>query len=229
MGVRYPPVQDRYSLHDGDFANTDAICQCRRSAGGVVSLADIVIPLAHAVAWMLRRLGFSNQPRISGTELMRAYMAQAAPRAEPIFLLGGTEEALAALKRNLMAEFPALIIAGAISPPFRPITDEEDAAMVAQINASGVRTVWVGLKLPKPKKNGCWRTADGCRLSCSGSGQRSTSFPAPSHARQRGCARRGSSGCIAWPASLAGCGSAILATNTLFVIGAARQLLFERH
>ncbi len=31
MGVRYPPVQDRYSLHDGDFANTEAICQCRRS------------------------------------------------------------------------------------------------------------------------------------------------------------------------------------------------------
>lgn len=47
-----------------------------------------------------------------------------------------------------MAEFPALIIAGAISPPFRPITDEEDAAMVAQINASGARSVWVGLKLP---------------------------------------------------------------------------------
>jgi hypothetical protein len=61
-----------------------------------------------------------------------------------------------------MAEFPALIIAGAISPPFRPITAEEDEAMVAQINASGARTVWVGLKLPKPKKNGCWRIAAGC-------------------------------------------------------------------
>jgi UDP-N-acetyl-D-mannosaminuronic acid transferase (WecB/TagA/CpsF family) len=61
-----------------------------------------------------------------------------------------------------MAEFPALIIAGAISPPSRPITAEEDEAMVAQINASGARTVWVGLKLPKPKKSGCWRNAAGC-------------------------------------------------------------------
>jgi hypothetical protein len=51
-----------------------------------------------------------------------------------------------------MAEFPALIIAGAISPPSRPITAEEDEAMVAQINASGAHTVWVGLKLPEAGK-----------------------------------------------------------------------------
>ena len=68
---------------------------------------------------------------------------------------GGTPEALAALQRNLMAEFPALVIAGAVSPPFRPLTEAEDEALVVQINASGARTVWVGLKLPGPEKNGC--------------------------------------------------------------------------
>ena len=104
------------------------------------------------IAWMLRRLGFPDQPRISGTELMRAYLGEASQRAEPIFLLGGTEETLAALKQNLMAEFPSLIIAGAISPPFRAITEAEDEAMVAQINASGARTVWVGLGCPKQEK-----------------------------------------------------------------------------
>ena len=62
-----------------------------------------------------------------------------------------------------MAEFPALVIAGAVSPPFRPLTEAEDEALVVQINASGARTVWVGLKLPRPEKNGCWRTAAGCR------------------------------------------------------------------
>ena len=83
---------------------------------------------------------------------MRAYLGEASQRAEPIFVLGRSEVALAALQRKLMAEFPALSIAGAISPPFRPIAKAEDEAMVAQIHASAARTVWVGLKLPRLDK-----------------------------------------------------------------------------
>ena len=35
------------------------------------------------------------------------------------------------------------------SPPFRPLTEEEDEAIVAQINAGGADFVWVGLGAPK--------------------------------------------------------------------------------
>jgi len=160
------------------------------------------------IAWMLHRLGFTSQPRISGTKPMRAYLAQASQRAAPIFLFGGTEEALAALQRNLRAEFPALVVAGSISPPFRPITPEEDEAMVAQINASGARTVWVGLGCPKQEK---WMLAHRGRVQAVmlGVGRRSTSSPPASRVRRPGCKSLGSGGCTAWPASLRACGIAI--------------------
>jgi N-acetylglucosaminyldiphosphoundecaprenol N-acetyl-beta-D-mannosaminyltransferase len=117
--------------------------------GRVVSEADMATPDGAPVAWMLRRLGHVNQQRINGPDLMWRYCEQAQYRDESIFLYGGTEETLAALKVKLLAAFPSLKIAGAISPPFRALTAAEDAEIVEQINASGAGVVWVSLGCPK--------------------------------------------------------------------------------
>ena len=44
------------------------------------------------------------------------------------------------------------MIAGAYSPPFRPLTAEEDQAVIEQINTSGAGSVWVSLGCPKQEK-----------------------------------------------------------------------------
>ena len=211
------------------ISNVHMVVTARQDAGLAEAMrqADMATPDGAPIAWMLRRLGFPNQPRISGTELMRAYLAQASQRAEPIFLLGGTEATLAALKRNLMAEFPALIIAGAISPPFRPLTEAEDEAMVAQINASGARTVWVGLGCPKQEK---WMQAHRGRVQAVMLGV-GAAFDFISGTKPRAPAWMRSVG-LEWLHRLASEPGRLwkryLVTNTLFVIGAARQMLFER-
>jgi N-acetylglucosaminyldiphosphoundecaprenol N-acetyl-beta-D-mannosaminyltransferase len=80
---------------------------------------------------------------------MWRYCEWAAANGESIYLYGGSESTLSALTIRLMRAFPRLVIAGATSPPFRPMTVEEDAAAAAAINASGAGTVWVGLGCPK--------------------------------------------------------------------------------
>lgn len=40
-------------------------------------------------------------------------------------------------------------VAGFYSPPFRPLTDEEDKEIVDRINESGAQVVWVGVGSPK--------------------------------------------------------------------------------
>jgi N-acetylglucosaminyldiphosphoundecaprenol N-acetyl-beta-D-mannosaminyltransferase len=65
------------------------------------------------------------------------------------FLFGSTPETLALLEQRLRDRYPAVIIAGAISPPFRELTDEENAAIAEQIVAARADVVWVGLGLPK--------------------------------------------------------------------------------
>ena len=117
--------------------------------GAVIAQADLATPDGAPVAWMLRRLGFPTQQRINGPDLMHRYCALAAELGHSVYLLGGTEEVLVRLQRALLDKHPALRIAGVCSPPFRALSTQEDAAIVAAINSSGANVVWVGLGCPK--------------------------------------------------------------------------------
>jgi N-acetylglucosaminyldiphosphoundecaprenol N-acetyl-beta-D-mannosaminyltransferase len=117
--------------------------------GDVVRLADMATPDGAPVAWMLRKLGHSEQQRINGPDLMWKYCEQIAGSGESIYLYGARDETLAILQRKLIAAFPSLKIAGAYSPPFRELSADEDCAVVDTINNSGAGVVWVSLGCPK--------------------------------------------------------------------------------
>lgn len=146
------------------ICNVHSLVTTRQDAGfnRVVAEADMATPDGAPVAWMLRRLGFSGQKRINGPDLMWTYCEEASRRDESIFLYGSTPKTLAILQSKLLAAFPGLRIAGAISPPFRALSANEDAADVASINASGAGTVWVSLGCPKQEK---WMAAHRGRIS----------------------------------------------------------------
>lgn len=131
------------NVHSVVTAGQDA-AYCRAIAG-----ADMATPDGAPIAWMLRRLGFSDQQRINGPDLMWKYCGEAARRNESIYLYGGTQRTLDMLQRRLADAFPGLRMAGAWSPPFRALTAQEEADAVARINESGAGTVWVSLGCPK--------------------------------------------------------------------------------
>jgi len=111
--------------------------------------ADMVTPDGAPIAWMLNRLGFEGQQRINGPDLMWKYCELASSRDESIYLYGGSVLTLASLQVRLLQEFPGLKIAGAYSPPFRELTIEESLEVISNINASGAGSVWVSLGCPK--------------------------------------------------------------------------------
>ncbi|WP_293996359.1 WecB/TagA/CpsF family glycosyltransferase [Sphaerotilus sp.] len=127
----------------------------------VIQEADMATPDGAPVAWMMRRLGYRNQMRINGPDLMFRYCAQAAQRDERIFLYGNTPGTLETLQKSLHKTFPTLQISGSYSPPFRALTPEEDAEVVQRINASGAGTVWVSLGCPKQER---WMAAHRGRI-----------------------------------------------------------------
>ncbi len=192
--------------------------------GSVVAAADMVTPDGAPVAWMLRRLGFADQQRINGPDLMWKYCEQAALRGEAVFLYGGMPETLERLQLRLLDAFPGLRIAGTYSPPFRPLTLEEDAFVVDMINASGAATVWVSLGCPKQEM---WMAAHRGRVNSVMVGvgaafdyHAGTIGRAPKWMQDAG---------LEWFYRLVSEPRRLwrryLVTNTLFVIGAARQLL----
>lgn len=117
-----------------------------------VNNADMSTPDGAPIAWALRRLGHPSQERINGPDLMMKYLAEAERLDQVVFFYGSTQETLARLRTALAKQFPLLRVGGTYSPPFRPLSREEDEAVVDMINDSGAHVVFVGLGCPKQEK-----------------------------------------------------------------------------
>ena len=110
----------------------------------------LAVPDGQPLVWALRALGRPAATRIYGPELMARFCARAAREQIPVYLYGGrTPQALELLEERLTARFPGLAIAGGYSPPFRALTDDEEALVRSSIDASGAAVVWVGTGQPK--------------------------------------------------------------------------------
>lgn len=118
----------------------------------ILRTADLVIPDGITLVWIARHKGFPLKQRVSGTDLMREFFRSACETGLRSFFYGDTEETLERLVANLRREFPRLQIAGCLSPPFRPLTPQEDEEVIAKINEAKPDVLWVGLGLPKQER-----------------------------------------------------------------------------
>ena len=123
-----------------------------RSFRAVLNGADLATPDGMPVVWALRSFGLPGQQRVYGPDLMLAVCRQAARLGHRIFLYGGRVETLRDLQRALENKMPGIEIAGAYSPPFRPLTPEEDASAVALIRDAKPDILFLGISTPKQEK-----------------------------------------------------------------------------
>lgn len=118
----------------------------------VLHEADMLTPDGMPLVWMTSIMKGQPQDRVAGLELMLALCRQAQSQGIGLFFLGSTPEMLAKIRCQLSKDFPDLEIAGMVSPPFRTLSDEEDRAIVNQINRSGAGLVFVSLGCPKQER-----------------------------------------------------------------------------
>ncbi|WP_406475387.1 WecB/TagA/CpsF family glycosyltransferase [Streptomyces sp. NBC_01615] len=111
--------------------------------------SGLAVPDGMPMVWAGHRAGAHWMRRVYGPDLMLSVLGRAAERGWSSFLYGGAPGVPELLGEQLVARFPGLKIAGAYSPPFRPLTAHESDAVVATINASGADLVWVGIGAPK--------------------------------------------------------------------------------
>jgi N-acetylglucosaminyldiphosphoundecaprenol N-acetyl-beta-D-mannosaminyltransferase len=141
---------ERRERHDVHFCTTDTMLQCVDDPrmAEVINHAGLAVPDGMPLVWLGRRHRL-RVSRVYGPDLMLALCEYGQARGYRHFFYGGTPEVLAGLEKNLKQRFPQLRIAGSYAPPFRPPTDDEEAAIVSQINASGADIVWCGLGTPR--------------------------------------------------------------------------------
>ena len=107
--------------------------------------AALAIPDGGPLSSVGRRRGHTGMQRTTGP----SYMQEMLKLGYRHFFYGSTEETLEKMKEALEKDYPDAMIAGMYSPPFRALTEEEDADVIRMINEADADFVWVGLGAPK--------------------------------------------------------------------------------
>ena len=114
--------------------------------------AVMALPDGGPLSRYSRRKGFADAARVTGPDLMRELLKESGTKHYRHYFYGSTQETLDILREKITEKYPGAVIAGMYSPPFRPLTADEDAKIVEKINAAKPDFVWVGLGAPKQER-----------------------------------------------------------------------------
>jgi N-acetylglucosaminyldiphosphoundecaprenol N-acetyl-beta-D-mannosaminyltransferase len=163
LGIAVSPVtlEGAVSIIEGWIERRTQNYVCVTGAHGVIESRDnpglraihnaagLVVPDGMPLVFMLRRLGHHAVSRVYGPDLMRRLTQISAQRGYRQFYYGGGEGLADRLATTLRTKYPTLEVVGTLSPPFRPLTSQEDDAVIDQINLAAPDIVWIGLSTPK--------------------------------------------------------------------------------
>ncbi|WP_125140088.1 WecB/TagA/CpsF family glycosyltransferase [Clostridium transplantifaecale] len=120
---------------------------CFIQNGGIIAIPD-----GGPLSTVGRKRGYNKMKRTTGPSYMGEVFKISAEKGYRHYFYGSTEETLEKLYKALMEQYPGIQIAGMYSPPFRPLTEEEDKAVIERINEVRADFVWVGLGAPKQER-----------------------------------------------------------------------------
>jgi N-acetylglucosaminyldiphosphoundecaprenol N-acetyl-beta-D-mannosaminyltransferase len=114
--------------------------------------ASINFPDGKSVVWANKLLHCRRtipNDRVYGPDLFLDVFENGQELGLRHYLLGSTPQVLSRLETELRRRFPKAAIVGAVSPPFRALTEQETAEQTARLVESKAQVVWVGLGTPK--------------------------------------------------------------------------------
>ncbi len=123
-----------------------------KTYANIVNNADIATPDGMPLVKGLKWLYGIEQDKISGPDLMPVLLKEAANNGLKVFFYGSTDNVLHVLKEKFTQLYPQLMIAGFISPPFRPLSSEELQNDIDAINNAGTQILFVALGCPKQER-----------------------------------------------------------------------------
>jgi len=136
------------------FANAYnvALADSDPAYAALLAAGDLVFTDGLPVAWVGRRLHrdvAAQWSRVYGPDVLAGVLEHSNMENPRHYFLGATPETLNALVSRVQSRWPAAVIAGSDSPPFRQATAEELVERDKRIMESGATLVWVGLGTTK--------------------------------------------------------------------------------
>ena len=118
----------------------------------ILNSAFLNTPDGMPMVWMGRVQGFRNMGRVYGPDLMLRVCELSVAGGFTHFFYGGGPGVAESLKARLEQRFPGLKVAGTYTPPFRPLTAEEENRLAQRVAELKPDIVWVGLSTPKQER-----------------------------------------------------------------------------
>lgn len=133
------------------FCNVHTIMSCQNDPDfqKVIDGAGLAVPDGMPLVWIGRLRGYRQIERVYGPDFLLKLCRISQDFGYRHFFYGGAPSVADELKMELQHRFPLLRVVGTYSPPYRPLTREEDEDVVRLINNVSPNIIWVGLGSPK--------------------------------------------------------------------------------
>jgi N-acetylglucosaminyldiphosphoundecaprenol N-acetyl-beta-D-mannosaminyltransferase len=130
--------------------NLDFLYLAERDPGFRLAIneADLAVPDGMPLVWLSRTLGLPLKGRVTGVDLVHESCRIAAEADIGVFFLGSTPEVAALAATNAQQRYPGLRVTS-YSPPFGPISPEEDERIVESITRANPGFLFVALGAPR--------------------------------------------------------------------------------
>lgn len=142
-GRGYICVSDVHSVIEG---------RADQALGKTLNRSFLTLPDGMPLVWAARAQGHTRMRRVYGPDFMLELCRFGVSRGYRHFFYGGKPGIAEELRAKLLARIPGLQVVGAHTPPFRELTDSEEAALAGEIALSKPTVVWVGLGSPKQER-----------------------------------------------------------------------------
>ena len=135
-------------------ANVHMLVECAKDKayGILVNNADIITPDGMPLSKSLKLVYGIEQDRVAGMDLLPDLLLESENQNLSVFFYGGDDALIEKTKIYISNNYPRLQVSGYYSPPFRPLTDEEELDIISLINKAAPNLLFVALGCPKQEK-----------------------------------------------------------------------------
>jgi N-acetylglucosaminyldiphosphoundecaprenol N-acetyl-beta-D-mannosaminyltransferase len=115
----------------------------------IYNQADLIGPDGMPFVYWLRRVLKRPCDQFDASSIVMNLAEKARETGYSFYLYGGHPDVVAKMKTKLEEMYPHISIVGHMSPPFRPLTEEEDKQICDELNELKPDIICVGLGTPK--------------------------------------------------------------------------------
>ena len=130
------------------------VMESRRNAAllAILNRAFLCVPDGMPTVWVGWLQGHGNMQRVYGPDYMMELCQRSLLHEYRHFFYGGAPGIAEKLKTRLEARMPWLNVVGTYTPPFGPLTLEQQSELIAMVARQKPDIFWVGLSTPKQEQ-----------------------------------------------------------------------------